>query len=120
MLPRQLLASLGEPLREAAHAATPSLSAGVVTPCPFDYPDGEVIARDAVNLFTFQVYLENGISDPTAEVVEHWLPAGRDSATPVTFRLRIPTSVAQDPGRLRNWLKTVVVGEPTVPQSPPR
>ena len=115
MSARQLLETLGEPLKEAIHTASPSLSAGVVTPCPFDYPAGEVIGREAVNVFTFQAYVENGLRDPSAEIVEHWLPAGKDSATPVTFRLRIPVALAQDPARLREWLGTVVVREPTAP-----
>jgi hypothetical protein len=80
--------------------------------CPFDFPEGAIVSHESVNLFTYQVYVSDRLTEPRAEALEHWLPPGTDSGTPVTFRLEIPLSALADRTRLTSWLQSHLAPEP--------
>ena len=109
---QELTARLQTPFTTAVSLVS-KLPASIVSPCPYDYPDGELTVHDSVNAFTYQIYLSSKATSPSAEVLEQWQPAGRDSATPVTFRLTLPVQSLQDLGGLLRWFSTVIGPEPT-------
>ena len=109
---QELAARLQAPFTTAVSLVS-RLPASLVSPCPYDYPAGELTVHDSVNAFTYQIYLSSTAAAPSAEILEQWLPAGRDTATPVTFRLTVPVQSLQDLGGLLRWFSTVIGPEPT-------
>lgn len=106
------LASQLGPLLTSVLDPISSIPVIVAEGCPFDFPDGAIVSHESVNLFTYQVYVTGGLTEPRAEALEHWLPPGTDSGTPVTFRLDIPLSTLADPAMLTAWLRGHLAPEP--------
>ncbi|MGE3075441.1 MAG: hypothetical protein AB7O30_12505 [Dehalococcoidia bacterium] len=102
--------ALGAMLRAALDPLSP-IPVVVASGCPFDFPEGPIVSHDTVNLFTYQVYISDS-REPRASILEHWLPPGTDSATPVTFRLDIPSSAIANQAQLSAWLESHVGPEP--------
>jgi hypothetical protein len=101
------------PLIEAIVAAVePGMPFAATAGCPYHYPAAPEIFRDSVSRFVLHVRVSD-VARPSAEILEHWLPDGTDSATPVTFLLTVPRPMAAEPSTLRAWLETVVGPEPT-------
>lgn len=90
-----------------------ALPAVVSTPCPFDYPDGELVTRGDPAVFVLQVYLDGDLAQPQMRIGEHFFRGLSNAATPVTFVLRLPASLLDQPAELRIWLATFVGPEPT-------
>jgi hypothetical protein len=101
------------PLIEAIVAiAEPGIPFEAQAGCPYHYPDKPEVFRDSVSRFVLHVLVSDG-TKPDVEILEHWLPEGTDSATPVTFLLTIPRALAAEPVSLRTWLDAVIGPEPT-------
>jgi hypothetical protein len=106
------LASQLRPLLTSVLDPISSVPVIVAEGCPFDFLEGAIVSHESVNLFTYQVYVSDKLTEPRAEALEHWLPPGTDSATPVTFRLEIPLSATADPTLLAWWLQSHLAPEP--------